>query len=136
MLLIHGARSAMRAGAVLSEPDDLRTWARTVANRRPHTVAAVALANKLARICWRVWRDQGPFERRDPRQEGSPPASCTRITTMATGRTGGGRSRSPAWPLGPRPAMGSLRATDHRGQGHAPIHGPEIRRQSTPRRRR
>jgi transposase len=67
MLLIHGARSALRAGAVTTHPDDLRTWARALAARKGHNVAAVALANKLARVCWRVWREQRPFERREPR---------------------------------------------------------------------
>ena len=67
MLLVHGARSALRAGAVTQHPDDLRTWARALAARKGHNVAAVALANKLARVCWRVWRDQRPFERRDAR---------------------------------------------------------------------
>ncbi len=67
LLLIHGARSALRAGTVAQHPDDLRTWARAVAARKGHNVAAVALANKLARVCWRVWRDQRSFERRDPR---------------------------------------------------------------------
>jgi transposase len=67
MLLIHGARSALRAGAVTPHPDDLRTWARALAARKGHNVAAVALANKLARVCWRVWREQRPFERREAR---------------------------------------------------------------------
>jgi transposase len=67
MLLIHGARSALRAGTVSPPPDDLRTWARAVAERRTHNVAAVALANKLARVGWRVWRDGRPFARRDAR---------------------------------------------------------------------
>jgi transposase len=65
MLLIHGARSALRAGHVSKHPDDLRTWALALERRKGHNVAAVALANKLARVCWRVWRDQRPFERRD-----------------------------------------------------------------------
>jgi transposase len=65
MLLVHGARSALRAGTVVQQPDDLRTWARAVAVRKGHNVAAVALANKLARVCWRVWRDGRPFERRE-----------------------------------------------------------------------
>jgi len=64
MLLIHGARSALRAGRVTPQPDDLRTWACAVAARKGYNVAAVALANKLARVGWRVWRDQRPFERR------------------------------------------------------------------------
>jgi len=70
MLLIHGARAALRAGAVTRQPDDLRVWTAAVAVRHSHNVAAVALANKLARVCWRVcwrvWRDGRPFERRDP----------------------------------------------------------------------
>src|SRR5690606_6692741 len=57
MLLIHGARSALRAGAMTDEPDDLRSWAKEVSIRHCHNVAAVALANKIARICWRTWRD-------------------------------------------------------------------------------
>jgi transposase len=69
MLLIHGARSALRAGAVTDEPDDLRTWAKEVSIRHCHNVAAVALANKIARICWRPWRDGRDFERRAPRGE-------------------------------------------------------------------
>jgi transposase len=65
MMLIHGARSALRAGSMAEVPDDLRTWALSIAQRRGFNVAAVALANKLARVCWRVWRDQRPFERRE-----------------------------------------------------------------------
>jgi transposase len=64
MLLVHGARSALRAGRAKGEPDDLRTWALAIERRSGHNVATVALANKLARVCWRVWRDQRPFERR------------------------------------------------------------------------
>lgn len=64
MMLIHGARSALRAGKVSKEPDDLRTWALAIERRNGHNVVAVALANKLARVRWRVWRDQRPFERR------------------------------------------------------------------------
>ena len=69
MLLIHGARSALRAGHVAAHPDDLRTWALALQRRKGHNVAAVALANKLARVCWRVWRDHRPFERRDTAEE-------------------------------------------------------------------
>jgi transposase len=66
MLLIHGARSALRAGHVTAQPDDLRTWALALQRRKGHNVAAVALANKLARVCWRVWREHRLFVRRDP----------------------------------------------------------------------
>lgn len=65
MMLIHGARSALRAGSTTDVPDDLRTWAIAITQRRGFNVAAVALANKLTRVCWRVWRDQRPFERRE-----------------------------------------------------------------------
>lgn len=65
MMLIHGARSALRAGSIAEVPDDLRTWALAIQRRRGFNVAAVALANKLTRVCWRVWRDQRPFERRE-----------------------------------------------------------------------
>ena len=64
MLLIHGARSALRAGMMTDEPDDLRAWALEVKNRKGFNLAAVALANKLARVAWRVWRDERDFEPR------------------------------------------------------------------------
>ncbi len=66
MLLIHGARSALRAGLASEEPDDIRRWALEIRARKGYNVAAVALANKLARVAWRVWRDQRPFEPRRP----------------------------------------------------------------------
>lgn len=65
MMLVHGARSALLAGKRSEVPDDLRTWALEVQRRKGHNVAVVALANKLARICWRVWRDRRVFERRE-----------------------------------------------------------------------
>ena len=64
MLLIHGARSALRAGTMTDEPDDLRAWALELKNRKGFNLAAVALANKLARVAWRVWRDERDFEPR------------------------------------------------------------------------
>ncbi len=64
-MLVHGARSALQAGRRSDHPDDLRTWALALQERKGHNVAAVGLANKLARICWRVWRDEKPFERRN-----------------------------------------------------------------------
>jgi transposase len=54
-LLIHGARSLLRAAATKKEPDHLRTWALAkAASRGPHK-GATAVANKLARIVWAVW---------------------------------------------------------------------------------
>ena len=49
-LLIHGARSAIRCAG--EKPDRMLRWALQVQQRRGAKVAAVALANKLARIVW------------------------------------------------------------------------------------
>jgi len=54
-LLIHGARSLLRAATTHKETDHLRTWALAkAASRGPHK-GATAVANKLARIVWAVW---------------------------------------------------------------------------------
>ena len=56
-LLIHGARSVLcHAKKAKREPDRLRAWALERERARGHNKAAVALANKLARIAWAVWR--------------------------------------------------------------------------------
>jgi transposase len=49
-LLIHGARSALRCAG--DKPDRLLRWAVKLADKRGVKVAAVALANKLARVVW------------------------------------------------------------------------------------
>jgi transposase len=49
-LLIHGARSALRCAD--GKEDRILVWALRLAERRGFNVAAVALANKLARIAW------------------------------------------------------------------------------------
>jgi transposase len=41
--------------------DRLRTWALDLQERRGHNKAAVALANKLARIVWATWRHERDF---------------------------------------------------------------------------
>jgi len=51
-LLIHGARTVLRHAA--GKTDRLSCWAVTIQARRGANVAAVALANKLARIAWAV----------------------------------------------------------------------------------
>ncbi len=70
MLLVHGARAvlysadaAVRAGRPL---DALRAWGIRVRARVGHNKAAVAIANKLARIIWATWRRQRDFEFRSP----------------------------------------------------------------------
>jgi transposase len=62
MLLIHGARAVLlHAKKPNAERDRLRAWALARERARGHNKAAVALANKLARIVWAVWRNGRPF---------------------------------------------------------------------------
>jgi transposase len=61
MLLIHGARSFLWHAKRCAHPHPLQAWARATEQRRGHNVAAVAVANKLARIIWAVWKHQRPF---------------------------------------------------------------------------
>jgi len=56
MLLIHGARSVLCHAKKAQQHDRLRTWALALEKRTRHNTAAVALANKLARIAWAVWK--------------------------------------------------------------------------------
>jgi transposase len=63
-LLIHGARSALFAAKRAKQPDRLQTWALQVERHRGQNKAAVALANKLARMVWAVWRNGTWFESR------------------------------------------------------------------------
>lgn len=51
-LLIHGARSALRAAA--NKTDARSRWVSALAMRRNRNIAAVALANKNARIAWAI----------------------------------------------------------------------------------
>lgn len=63
MLLIHGARAVLchAKAKTAPAPDRLRTWALQLERTRGHTKAAVALANKLARIAWAVWKTGRPY---------------------------------------------------------------------------
>lgn len=65
MLLTHGARAVLRAAVLARQAgralDGLRTWATELQSRRHHNTAACALANKLARICYAVLRDDAPY---------------------------------------------------------------------------
>lgn len=59
-LLIHGARSALTAALALRNkaPEKLnriQRWATQLQDRAGMHKATVALANKLARICWAMW---------------------------------------------------------------------------------
>jgi transposase len=61
-LLIHGARSVLVAAARIKRPDRLQAWALSVLHRRGHNRAAVAVANKLARILWAVSVHQTDYQ--------------------------------------------------------------------------
>lgn len=53
-LLIHGARSTL-LHARKKQPDHFREWAHKLEKTHVHNKAAVAVANKMARIVWAVW---------------------------------------------------------------------------------
>lgn len=61
MLLIHGARSLLCHAKACAHPNALQHWALRTQERRGYNVAAVAVANKLARVVWAVWSQQRPF---------------------------------------------------------------------------
>lgn len=61
MLLIHGARSFLWHAKAAPRPTAFQRWAVCTEQRRGHNIAAVAVANKLARIVWAVWTQQRPF---------------------------------------------------------------------------
>jgi transposase len=64
MLLIHGARSVLWAAKAKPQGDVLFDWALRLESARGHNRAAAALANKLARIVWAVWREGRAFQAR------------------------------------------------------------------------
>ena len=61
-LLIHGARAVLNGAQSHSKPDRLRARALELKHRCGYNRAAVAVANKLARIAWAVWKSGRPFE--------------------------------------------------------------------------
>jgi len=62
MLLIHGARSVLFHAKRMKHRDRLRSWALNLERKVGHNKAAAALANKLARITWAVWKNDRNFE--------------------------------------------------------------------------
>jgi len=66
-LLIHGARSVLTHTDPKAEPN---TWLSRMLQRRPHNVAAVALANKMARQIWAILAHGSKYEphRGSPRE--------------------------------------------------------------------
>ena len=79
MLLIHGARAALRAAKVSrtkgSPLDATQRWALDLAERLGHNKAAVALANKTARRLWAAEHHRKTF---DPNHVSARPAPTSR----------------------------------------------------------
>lgn len=61
MLLVHGGRSFLWAAKRRERPDRLQAWAMEKQRTRGHNKATVAVANKLARIAWAVWKDESSY---------------------------------------------------------------------------
>jgi len=61
-LLIHGARSVIYRAGQKSEPNKTCAWVNAVVERRNKNVAAVALANKNARIVWALLAHDRQYE--------------------------------------------------------------------------
>jgi len=68
-LLVHGARSVLRA-IKLKKEEDLSPplkWLKSVAERRGHNKGIVAFANKMARVIWAVLAHDTRYEANDKR---------------------------------------------------------------------
>jgi transposase len=65
-LLVQAARSVLWRARVAPHPTGFQRWASGTQQRRNHNIAAVAVANKLARIAWAVWSMQRPFAAERP----------------------------------------------------------------------
>lgn len=78
MLLIHGARAALRAAVVARKKgaplDKTQAWALALADRAGHNKAAVALANKMARRLWAAEHHRTSF---DPDHVSARPETAT-----------------------------------------------------------
>jgi transposase len=61
MLLTHGARSVLWIAKSKAKPDKFSTWAVDIHGRRGHNKASIAVANKMARIVWAVWKHGNSF---------------------------------------------------------------------------
>lgn len=61
MLLTHGARSVLWHAKAAAAPTALQRWGLHAEQRRGPHVAAMAIANTLARLVWAVWTHQRAF---------------------------------------------------------------------------
>lgn len=63
VLLVLGATAVLR---IARNDDRARPWLKALLARRPFKVAAVALANKMARIIWALLNKGGIYHRPEP----------------------------------------------------------------------
>lgn len=61
-LLIHAARALLRSAKLKGHPTRLHTWSVQIDRRLGHNKAVAAIANKLARIVWSVWKKEVDFQ--------------------------------------------------------------------------
>ena len=61
-LLIHGGRSILHHAKRVEKPDRLRAWGLDRERMIGHNKAAIALANKLARIVCSVWKNETEYQ--------------------------------------------------------------------------
>ncbi len=59
-LMIHGARSVVKVAA--HKDDRLSRWVTNIAKQKHPNVAAVALANKTARMAWAMLRNKADYD--------------------------------------------------------------------------
>ena len=125
MLLIHAARSACWAGTVTKQLDDLRTWARARRpshpqrgrrrprqQTRPRLLAGVARPATL-RTARRALANGATRARGKPTHRRAAPGS----RRWRPVRPAGGRADNSHGPWARVQAIGTLRATFHRGRG-------------------
>lgn len=62
MLLTHGARAVLCHAKRATTPGRLQQWALKLESLRGHNKATIALANKLARFAWAVWKRETVFK--------------------------------------------------------------------------
>ena len=86
---------------------ELRTWAQPLAARRGRRIAIVALARRLTRILYAMWRDQTDFT---PRRRGRHRRVADHQRRGEAEPTAGAGARSVSWPhvravtkMAPRP---------------------------------
>jgi transposase len=81
-LLVQAAWRVSRS----SDPStaNLRTWAQAIARRRGKKIAMVALARRIARTLFAMWRDEADYQPRRIRTRGAQPVAAATAKTGAS----------------------------------------------------